>query len=193
MTRGIVAEFHKDSGGRLKLFSMTTLTEETCRSDGKTYISQCGYDVEWSRKWGYIWHMSSAGAFDLKVEGIYFISGDVPEAEIIEEPVTLVDYRDKPPWRSNRTKAIRERNRTRRLRQLPKAFEIREGEDLVDWLERNAIQDEAVFCATCRDYMPGEGYDLCEHVWWCDKTGSFSTPQARCDCKDRDECRDRAA
>ncbi len=188
MTRGIVAEFHKSAGGRLTLFALTTLTEERAH-DGSTYISRTGYDVEWSRAYGYIWHDSSGGGDRIiEVTGPYFTSGDI---KVREKPTQLVDCRDKPPWKSPRTKAVRERNRTRRLRKLPKAFDLREGEDLISWMETYAIDDDAVWCSECRDYVTGEY--LCRHCWWCDRTGWFSTPDERCKCKDRDECREDVA
>jgi hypothetical protein len=185
-SRGIVAEFYKSSGGRLKLFSITTLTPGIDRHDGLTYISRTGYDVELSRRFGYIWHESSwGGERIIEVSGIYFVSGDV---EVKETPTQLVDASDEPPWKSSRTLAIRRRNKTRRLSALPKAFAISEGQDLIDWMENNAIADEPVWCSTCRDWVTGN--DLCAHTWWCDSTGQYSTPSERCKCKDRDECRE---
>lgn len=161
MTRGVVAEFHKSAGGRLRLFAITTLTEEIGH-DKRLWIGRTGYDVDYSRTYGcYIWHESSGGGDDvIEVSGPYFKSGDV---EVKEEPTTLVDGRDKPPWKSKRTAAIRKRNRTRQMKALPKAFVLNEGEDLIDWLENNAIQDESVYCSTCRDDLPSE--QLCEHCW----------------------------
>lgn len=185
MIRGVVAELYKSAGGRLKLFSITTLTTKTAH-DGSTYLSRTGYDVEWSRRFGYIWHESSGGGDRIvEVTGPYFTSGDI---KVKEAPTQLVDSRDKPPWKSRRTQAIRERNRTRRLRRLPKDFELNDGGDLIDWLERNAIDDDAVWCVTCRDYVTGA--DLCGHTWWCDKTGWYSTPSERCKCKNAEECRE---
>ena len=134
MTRGIVALFQKSAGGRLALFSITTLTTENAH-DGHTYRSRTEYDVDWSRQFGYIWHDSGGGGKRVvEVDGIYFTSGDV---KVKEEPTTLVDARDKPPWKSRRTLAVRERNRTRRLLKLPKAFALCGGEDLIDWMGRN--------------------------------------------------------
>jgi hypothetical protein len=184
--RAIVAEFHKDSGGRLKLFAMTVIKEENSR-DGRVWIGRKEYDVEWSRKYGYIFDVSGSGGacVAIPVSGIYFVSGGV---RVKENPTQLVDARDKPPWRGKRTKAIRQRNRTRRLLALPKAFELEADWDLLDWLEHNAINQPAVYCSVCRDWLPDTGYDFCEHVWWCDKTCWYSTPGERCKCKDRNEC-----
>lgn len=189
MTRGVVAEFYKSAGGRFTLFSITTLTKEIARYDGSTYVSRTGYDVEWSRRFGYIWHESSGGGDRvIEVTGPYFTSGDV---KVKEKPTRLVDARDKPPWKGKRTLAIRERNRTRRLNKLPKAFALGDGEDLIDWMESNAIDDDPVWCSECRDWVIGEY--LCEHTWWCDKTCWYSTPDERCDCKSREECREDVA
>jgi hypothetical protein len=130
VTRAIVAEFHKDSGGRLKLWSMTVIKENG--RDGRVWICREQYNVEWSRKYGYIFEATGfGGSCDaIDVSGIYFTSGDV---KIKENPCQLVDARDKPPWRGKRTKAIRTRNRTRRLRVLPKVFELETGWDLLDF------------------------------------------------------------
>lgn len=184
--RDIVAEFHKSAGGKVRLSSLI-LIQDVRGHDGKMYRSRDIYDIDFSRAYNsYLIHMSGCGGSRLnEVSGIYWVSGS---PEIKEGPVQLVDYRDKPPWKSKRTLAIRKRNRTRRLTQLPKAFDLRDGEDLFDWLENNAIHDEAVYCSDCRDYLPGE--QLCKHCWWCDKTGWYSTPTERCKCADRTECRE---
>ena len=184
---GIAAEFQKDSGGRLTLFSLWVRTKEV-RHDGKMYIGSDGYDVEWSNYHKrYIFNNSSIGLLP-EVSGIYFLSGDM---KVKEKPCDLVDRYDKPPWKSKRKKAIRERNRTRRLAKLPKAFDMEGFENLFEWLQQNGIEGDAVYCSTCRDWMPGADlYETCDHVWWCEKTAEWSTPSERCKCKNRDECRD---
>jgi hypothetical protein len=175
--RDIVAEFHKDSSGRLTLWSLTAM--------GHALGYRTTYDIEHSRRYGYIFDQCGAGGSDVvEVSGIYFASGDV---KIKEKPTAVVDARDNPPWRSKRTRAIRERNRTRRLRTLPRAFALQPGWDLLDWLEHNAIQETSVYCSVCRDRLPDGG--LCEHCWWCDTAGWYSTPSERCECKDREACR----
>lgn len=180
--RAIVAEFQKDSGGRVMLFSLTTLTAHEC--DGKSYLHRDMYDVKYSRKFGYIWHMSGGGGcLEVEVSGIYFASGAV---KLKENPCNLVSPGDRPPWRSKETRIIRERNKTRRLRKLPKIFQSNPSLDVLQWLESYAIDDEAVYCSECRDYMPGS--ELCKHCWWCDKTGWYSTPNEPCKCPNRETC-----
>lgn len=172
MKRGIVAEFYKSAGGRLMLFSLTVLEEVPAHAGIDTYIGRTGYDVEYSRAYGYLWNETSGGGDRVvAVSGPYFTSGPV---EVKEEPTQLVDARDKPPWKGRRTQAIRKRNRTRRLRKLPKAFVLEPGWDLQDWLEHHAIQQDAVYCSTCRDYFPGD--EPCKHCWWCDSVGDYVTP-----------------
>jgi len=162
----IVAEFHKDSGGRFELFSLTVI------EDRGEYLSRSIYDVDHSRKYGYLFHQSgSGGAGPVPVSGIYFVRGNV---DVKESPCTLIN------------RVARKRNHTRKLRVLPKAFDLKPGWDLLDWLQHRAIEQHAVWCSKCRDHVPGE--ELCEHCWWCDKTGWYSTPSDRCKCKDRDEC-----
>jgi hypothetical protein len=160
-----VVNFHKDAGGRLKLFGVAVLD-----AGGSTDF----YDVDWSRTYRcYVYHMSGCGGFarPLEVDGIYYASVGAP---IRETPSRLVDERS------------RRRNATRRLARLPKAFSG--GENILRWLEQNGINDEAIWCAACRDWLPGS--DLCRHVWWCDRTGAYSTPDERCACATRSDCRD---
>jgi hypothetical protein len=181
--RAIVAEFHKDSGGRLTLFSLTAIQNKPAH-DGGTYRSRDTYDVDHSRRYGYIFHQSGAGGGGpIPVSGIYLTSGDIA---VEERPTSLVDGNDKSPWRSKKTAAIRKRNRTRRLRAVPKAFDMEPGWDLLDWLEHRAIDAPTVYCSTCNDRLPDT--DLCEHCWWCEKKAWYSTPSERCECASRDEC-----
>lgn len=183
--RKLVAEFHKTAGKRLELFSVVTLEDVTLH-DGRKGISRSIYDVDWSRTYGYVFHESGAGGWGpIEVSGIYWASEGM---DLKELPTQLVSSDDNPPWKSKETLAIRKRNRTRRLPVLPKAFRSEAGKDLLDWLERNAIEDETVWCSTCRDRLPER--DICRHCWWCDKNGSYSTPDERCECKDRSECDD---
>jgi hypothetical protein len=161
LQRSVITQFHRSAGKRTVIWSLIVLEPERGH-DGKTYLSQRHYDVEHSRRFGYLFHMSGSGGFPLKVDGLYHVSGNLNGDTVIEEPCQLVDSSDRPPWRSRKTRAIRERNRTRLIR-LPKQFS---GEpDMLAWLERNGIQSDAVFCATCRDYLPGDNaYDWCEHM-----------------------------
>lgn len=186
-TIGLVGTFYKTSGKRLTLDSLTVITEEVSRHDGKTYRGRDGYDVDWSKAFGYIFHNSSGGGeHTVEVSGIYFASGEV---EVKEKPAEFVDAHDKPPWKSKRTKAIRERNKTRRLAKLPKAFDMTGVGNLLEWLQQNGIEGDAVYCSICRDYFPGtDDWNLCKHCWWCAKIGDYSTPSERCKCKDREEC-----
>lgn len=183
--RNLVAEFQKTAGKRLELFSLIRL-EEVDGQDGQKVISRTIYDVDLSRTYGYVFHESGGGGRGpVEVEGIYWASEGV---ELRELPTKLVSSSDNPPWKSKETLAIRKRNRTRRLCRLPKAFRLENGKDLLDWLERNAIEDETVWCSTCRDRLPER--DICRHCWWCDRSCSYSTPDERCECKDRSECDD---
>lgn len=173
MKRQIIAEFYKNPKRRFELFSLTAI-EKVTGHDGKQHLQQSGYDVDLSRQYGYIFHMSSAGHFPLAVSGPYYASEGL---ELVEKPCLLCG-------------ADCERNRTRRLRKLPKGFDLEQREDLLDWLENNAIESDAVYCSICRDWFPGDNEcDLCEHVWWCDATGWYSTPTERCGCANREECR----
>jgi hypothetical protein len=180
--RAIVAQFHKTAGGRFELWSLTTITEEPAKDgSGEVWLSKAVYNVDWSRKYGYLYHQSGAGGSrPVPVNGIYFASGDV---QIKEQPCLLCE-RSKATgrWRS---REIRARNKTRRLRILPKAFRMDSG-NLFDWLEVNGIEGDSVYCSECRDNFPGDW--LCEHCWWCEKIGWWSTPSERCDCKNQEEC-----
>lgn len=182
--KAIVAEFHLAADRRMTVCSLTTIVRITAH-DGKRYELQRVYDVDWSKTCGcYIFHMSGAGGSQpITVSGIYVASGPV---ETQETPTTLVDGRDHPPWRSRETRVIRRLNHTRRLRKLPKSFDLAPGQHLLDWLQHHGIEAPSVYCSTCKDHLPDT--DLCEHCWWCDKTGWYSTPSERCGCADSDEC-----
>ncbi len=181
----ILAEFQK-RGDVLRLFAVRVFEDLS----GHDHLGMHGYDVEFSRSYGYMFDMSSFGGSDRKVEvsGIYFCDGPV-KVEIVEKPTDLISSHDQPPYRSAATKRIRELNRTRRLRQLPKQFRYDDGGDLMAWLHRHAIEQDSVWCSKCRDRMPGD--DLCQHVRWCDQTGWYVTPDDDCSkciggkCKDR--------
>jgi hypothetical protein len=181
MKRATVAEFVKIAGKPLRLHSLTVI--EPCRlHDGTPGLDRSIYDVDLSKKWGYLYDMSgSGGSGPVRVNGIYHVRGNV---EVEEHPTTLVDRKDEPPWQSPETLAIRALNRTRRLRALPKAF----GGcgDLLEWLERNGINQDSVWCSECNDSMPAD--ELCDHCWWCDKICWYSTPNERCGCASRSEC-----
>lgn len=183
---GVAAEFHKNSSGRLELFSVWVRTEGVSRHDGKTYFGADGYDVEWSKTYrSYVFHNSSSGFHIPEVSGIYFLSGDM---KVKEKPCQLVDTRDKPPWKGKRTKAIRKRNRTRRLKRLPKAFDMGGVGNLLEWLQENGIEAGATYCCKCCDWFPETQDELCDHVWWCSTEQRYSTPDERCKCKNREEC-----
>ena len=171
--RDIVAEFHKNPGGRFELFSLNVVDKKFHRT----------YDVDWSRTYGYIFHESGAGQAPVEVSGVYWTNKDL---EVKEFPCTLISPSDKAPYRSKETRRIRARNRTRRLRKLPKAFRLDLGQDLLGWLFRHGIEDETVWCSACRDRLPSES--LCEHCWWCEKSFLYSTPDERCECGDREKC-----
>ena len=149
--RSVIGTFFKDAHGRLSLDSLEVISA----TGGRKY-----YDVDFSRSYGYIFHMSGASGRDetSEVGGIYAVSG---EPRVTEVPSQLAD------------ETARQRNRTRRLRRLPSAFDLEPTHDLFDWLVANAIEQDAVWCSKCRDWLPGE--TLCAHTWWCNKTGWYST------------------
>jgi hypothetical protein len=48
-------------------------------------------------------------------------------------------------------------------------------------------ESACTYCSVCDDHLPSEDtYEPCEHVWWCDDAGWWSTPGERCpwDCED---------
>lgn len=186
--RSVVTIFQRTAGKRTYPWSLIVFEPERDHK-GEWQLYQHLYDVEYSKRFGYIFHMSGAGAFPLEIDGLYHVSGDLDGKSVIEKPCQLVDSSDNPPWKGAKTKAIRARNGTRRIR-MPKAFS--DAPDMLAWLQNNAIQGDAVFCTECRDLFPGDNEcDWCEHIWWCDKTGLYSTPNERCKCKSRKECYDR--
>lgn len=186
--RTVVAEFFKDGRGIVRANSLTVIREDRGR------IHKEIWDVDYSRKFGYILHMSGAGGeiSAIRVSGIYHVSGN-GNPKIAEQEPQWVDSRDSDPFDDKpRTIAVRKRNRTRRLIKLPKAIDLQPEQDMLDWLQSNGIEGDSVWCSICRDFFPGtDDWDLCNHCWWCDKTGNYSTPDERCDCNGREECDDR--
>jgi hypothetical protein len=168
MEQAIVAQFQRFSG-RIWLWSLTVIAEETTRHG--TGLMRKTYDVEYSKRYGYMFDQSGAGGSDpVIVSGLYFTSGNVT---VRETPSSFV------------TRKARRLNPTRRLRILPGEFISELGTDLLGWLERNAIQQDSVWCSECRDRVLGQ--ELCEHCWWCEKIGWYSTPSDRCG-HERTEC-----
>lgn len=176
----IVAEFQKDARGRLELWSLVVFEEER-----DSYTSRKHYDVEWSKKFdSHLFDYCGAGGGDVvEVSGIYFAQGRVT---ITETPTTLVHGRDHPPWMSPETQAIRARNRTRRLKGLPRRYRHGHGGNLLGWLRDNGIEGPSVWCSECRDTFPDN--QACEHIWWCDASARYSTPSERCGCATRAVC-----
>lgn len=178
----LVAMFEVEPNGRMDLFSLTVFRSEI-GYDRRPQVARIEYNVDLSKKFGYIFNKHGFGGDrSVEVEGVYFAYGDV---ELIEGPTTLVSETDSPPWISPATFAIRECNQTRRLKRLPRRFGGH-GRNLLAWLESNGIEEYAVLCATCRDFMPST--ELCEHCWWCEAISWYSTPQDGCGCADRRIC-----
>lgn len=181
--RAVIAEFFRPACGVPRLHALTVVKDFVC-SDGRVLRSQTQYDVEWSRTYGYyLFHQSGSSAGDLvTIGGIYHASGP---AVLHEKPSQWVSGRDKPPWRSRATRLVRKRNPMHRLLRLPKHIDIEPSQDLLDWLQSNGVHQDAVWCSECKDWMRGDY--LCEHTWWCEKNGGYSTPSEPC-CHSREEC-----
>lgn len=175
--RIIIAQFFKRPGGGMLLHGMTVIEEKISPHYG-VQIARDYYDVEWSNGCGcYLFDHSGSGGGNRPshVTGLYFISGP---ARVIEKKSLWCYGGQRPDPAGLRTRAIRKRNRTRRLFNLPKHFDLQPGDDLFDWLQNENIEQDAVWCSECVDYVRGDY--LCEHTWWCDKIGWYSTPSERC-------------
>lgn len=184
MKRAIIAEFFREPGGMTRLHTLTVIQEKVSPHYG-VQISRDYYDVEWSKRYGcYLFDQCGAGGGNrtVPVRGLYFTSGP---ARVREKKSTWCYGGQRPDPAGLRTRAIRKRNRTRRLLNLPKHFDLQPGEDLVDWLQSHHIEQDAVWCSECNDWVRGDY--LCEHTWWCDKIGWYSTPSDRCG-HDSEEC-----
>ena len=190
LRQSIVAEFHASANRHLELFSLRLVKDKLIRNDEIRVVTRVDYyDVEYSKTHGYMYHLSGGGPALVTVSGLYWVDGP---ASIVERPCALVDGSDSPPWR--KTKAIRDRNRTRRLRSLPVEFldnqqvDSQRPRNLWDWLTTNGMETDTVYCSVCKDSMPREDQYLCSHIWWCERTCEYSTPDERCTCKRRAEC-----
>jgi hypothetical protein len=184
MTHAVVTRFFRHAIGSPKIHSVTVI-EDGISSDGRAYIYRKEYDVEWSRSCGYylFHHSGSGGDTVVTVSGLYHVTGG---AAVKEEPAEWVDARDHAPWRGRRTRVIRKRNRTRRMQRPPRMIDLEPGEDVLAWLEREGVEEQAVWCSECHDHIRGD--ELCKHCWWCDKIGWYSTPSERCGCQTRGAC-----
>lgn len=181
--RSVVAQFHKAENGRYSLWSVVT-EEAAIGHDGKSLRRRTCYDVTLSKRHGYLFHASGFGGCEPVIVGSpYYASAGFC---ISESPCTLIDSDDNEPYTSEKTRAIRERNKTRRLSAVPRAFKLEPGQDILDWLTCHAIDTPSVYCSECDDSMPDD--ELCEHCWWCEKISWFSTPSDRCGCPDRIIC-----
>lgn len=178
--RAIIAEFFRHAGGATRLHSLTVVSDYTC-NDGRILRSKKTYDVEWSHRYGYyLFHNSGSGGSErVSVMGAYFTSGPA----IVRE--TKSTWCHRPDSSGRKTHIVRKRNRTRRLTCLPEHIDLRPGHDLLDWLKWENVEQDAVWCSECKDWLRGDY--LCEHTWWCDKIGWYSTPSDRCG-HDREEC-----
>lgn len=173
---GIIAEFYKRKGQRLELFSLT-VDAQTLDHRGAPMMERSVYNVDLSKRFGYLYDCSGFGGFGrpVTVSGPYFVRGDI---KVKETPSRLFDPSDRPPHRGVKTKAIRALNKTHQLHDLPKYFR---GEgNLWKWLQRNGIETKPVYCSECADHMPED--ELCEHCRWCEQIHWFPTPDERCDC-----------
>jgi len=149
------ADFHVEKDGTVRLFSLAT---------GDEHGPHTIWDVDWSKTYGYVFHMSGNGRFEMIASGVYWAADGV---QVKEVPSNYIDAE------------ARERNPVKRI-EVPTEFE---GLDLLEWLENNAIQDDTVYCSVCDDHLPSES--LCEHCWWCEDACDYSTPTERLTpCKD---------
>lgn len=140
------------------------------------------YDVDLSKEWGYFYQLSGGGGrLPVSVDGVYHRADGL----LVEEKPTQLCLCGPDGVDAASTKYLRGVNRTRRLSRLPREFR---GEvDILEWLERNGIQDDTVYCSVCDDRLPSE--NLCCHCWWCDTDGWYVTPTEGKICFDAD-CRD---
>jgi hypothetical protein len=194
----ILAQFWCDVAGKPWLNSMIVIEpckyktgenaerHKRCRGHGSTY------DVDWCKRDGlYLFHESGSAASPMKVGGIYWRTDGFAVSEIACEWCST-KYQG-PRHIDAETKAIRLRNKTRRLTELPEnlRFDSR-YDDLLDYLQTvgPGREIESVFCCICKDDLPDDG--LCKHCWWCDTVGWYVTPSSETKvCFDPDcwECR----
>lgn len=183
--QAVAVAFFKKPNGRFELFSIFT-------SEGPDFRSCSGYDVDWCKRDGvYYYHNSSGSPLlpndPIEIDGIYWCL----RPEIVKAKRCNLIGREN-----------RKRNKTRRLLTIPKAFTHdrwnanKSYSDIFDWLQENGIEDSTNYCSECEDSIP-DG-EPCEHIWWCDEHGIWSTPTERdrgfkCDCESCKPAMERAA
>lgn len=181
--RAVVAEFYRAENGVPRMVNLTVI-KRMLDTDGQEYFSRTLYDVDWSKTSGcYLFHMSGGGGGErVTVQGPYYASGP---AVLNERPTQWCGVKFTGGGRDRGTRLARKRNPTHRMLRLPRHVDLQPGEDLLHWLEWNNIEQDAVWCSECDDMVRGDY--LCDHTWWCDKVGWYSTPTEPCG-HERGEC-----
>lgn len=172
--RAIVATFHRSASGMTRLYAVTAVSDFEC-SDGRVIRTCVHYDVDWSKSCDcYLFHRSGHGGGEpVEVEGLFFASGPV---QVERKPSMWCSPGGEKDVRG--TRRIRRRNPTRRMMKLPRHIALDPGHDLLNWLELENVQQDAVWCHECHENVRGDY--LCAHIWWCEKIGWYSTPSEPC-------------
>lgn len=144
--------------------------------DGKPFsvtTTNSTYDVEWCKRDECLYFHESGGGgidswFPVTPQSVYWLRPDLkPSISIRREPY----YRDA---------TAQDDIGTRLAEPLPD-YPL----DLI--ISECGNDGECEYCPTCDDHLPtSDGYELCDHVFWCETTGWWSKPGERCpdDCTD---------
>jgi hypothetical protein len=145
---GELAIFYAGPDGSLELQSATLGDDQ--------------YDVDWSKALGEYWyHCSGGGPGPHEATGIYWAS---PGANIVETECRLVDPE------------ARERNKTRRLTELPEWFAPHKT--VREFLERECTEGQGAWCDAC-GWLPDDQH--CEHCYWCDDCNDYIERGEKCE------------
>jgi hypothetical protein len=163
--KAVIVEFVLMADGRYDIHQVWT------SEPGRKSYSM--YDVSWTKRdRRYSFHKSGGGPFPATVSGIYWTS----------DPALVIE--EESSWSLDGDPAMGERNKTRRLTDLP--IDVKGCGDVLEWLYNYHHSAQTVYCDICVDSIPDD--DLCAHIWWCDEGGDFQGVGGEsispCDCED---------
>lgn len=118
---------------------------------------------DWSR---HVYNVEFSKAFNHWIRSLTGFFGD-------KTPYPLTTWDGKGKFWAADGVLLQDADKVKRLKQLPRHYSN-------DWFRNTFSAGTILGCSTCNDWFPDEPGDYCEHIWWCDICGDWSTPDERC-------------